>query len=311
MKSLCDRFSEYIKDYSCEYHFDEPLKNHCTFRIGGNAEILFIPYDEEALKAAVLFAGEENCPLTILGNGSNVLISDKGLNGITVRMTGGLTQMKLNEDGSVYSEAGVPLMKLCSFALEHSLSGLEFAYGIPGSVGGALYMNAGAYGGEIKSVLLSVRSMDKTTGEITDTPLSELLYEYRNTSFMKNGRIITGGTFRLIPSDRDTISAEMNSLMQKRRDRQPLNYPSAGSTFKRPPKDANGKEVYAAKLIEEAGLKGTFVGDAEVSKKHSGFIINKKNATFSDVTDLMELVQQKVYENSGIMLTPEVEILKN
>lgn len=197
------------------------------------------------------------------------------------------------------------LTRLCNFAKEHSLTGLEFAYGIPGSVGGAVYMNAGAYGGEIKDVLYSVRSMNKEGGDITETPSADIEISYRNTPFMKNDRIITSAFFKLQEGDIQEITAKMEELMGKRKNSQPLEYPSAGSTFKRP---ATG---YAAALIDQSGLKGTSVGGAEVSTKHAGFVINKGGATFKDVTALMEIIRTTVYEKHGIELHPEVEILKD
>lgn len=305
MTELQNKFSVFSQTPDCEVCFDEPLKKHCTFRIGGNAEILIVPKTEAVLSAVVRFAAENTCPLHVLGNGSNVLISDDGLRGITVKLINGLTGLRLCDDGLIFCEAGVPLKRLCTFALENSLTGLEFAYGIPGSAGGALYMNAGAYGGEIRSVLHSVRSIDPVTGEAEDTPLPALIYEYRNTSFMKNGRIITGAYFRLTPGDKSAIEEQMETLMSKRKASQPLEFPSAGSTFKRP---AVG---YAAAHIDECGLKGTTVGGAAVSTKHAGFVINTGSATFDDVTGLMELIRKTVYEKHGVLLEPEVEILKD
>ena len=297
------RFSDYIKDYNGELLLDEPLSRHCTFRIGGPGEVVYTPKDEAALKAALLFARKNGVPLHVLGNGSNVLIADEGLKGVTLLLINGLTDLLYLGDGMIACGAGVPLKRLCVFALEHSLTGLEFAYGIPGSVGGALYMNAGAYGGEMKNVLSSVRSVDPQTGEPTETPLSELEYAYRDTTFMRSGRIITAGYFRLEPGDKDEISAKMNELMGKRKASQPLEYPSAGSTFKRPPVG------YAAAHIDQCGLKGRRVGGAQVSEKHAGFVINTGGATFKDVTELMRVIQEEVRAQHGVTLTPEVEIL--
>ena len=297
------RFSDYIKDYNGELLLDEPMSAHCTFRIGGPGEVVYTPRDEKALVAALTFARENGVPLYVLGNGSNVLIPDEGLKGIVLLLINGLTDLLYLGDGMIACGAGVPLKRLCVFALEHSLTGLEFAYGIPGSVGGALYMNAGAYGGEIKNVLSSVRSVDKITGEPAETPLSELTYAYRNTSFMENGRIITAGYFQLTPGDPEEIRARMNELMGKRKASQPLEYPSAGSTFKRPP------EGYAAAHIDQCGLKGRRVGGAQVSEKHAGFVINTGGATFQDVTELMRVIRDEVQRQHGVTLEPEVEIL--
>ena len=296
-------FKTFIDPYDGELLLDEPLSRHCTFRIGGPGEIVYTPRNEPALKAALSFALDNGVPLHVLGNGSNVLISDKGLKGITLLLIGGLTDLIDMGGGLIACGAGVPLKRLCVFAQERSLTGLEFAYGIPGSVGGALYMNAGAYGGEIKQALAAVRSVDPRTGETEETPLTELEYAYRNTSFMKNGRIITAGYFQLSAGDKESICARMNELINKRKASQPLEYPSAGSTFKRPPVG------YAAAHIDECGLKGRRVGGAQVSEKHAGFVINTGGATFQDVTALMTLIQNEVQRLHGVKLEPEVEIL--
>lgn len=279
--------------------------NHCAFRIGGASEILAVPKNEKVLTEILKYAKERNVPLHILGNGSNVLIADEGLSGITVKLMGGLCDLLYLGDGIIVSGAGVSLTRLCNFAKEHSLTGLEFAYGIPGSVGGAVYMNAGAYGGEIKNVLYSVRSMNKEGSDITETPAKDIEISYRNTPFMKNNRIITSAFFKLEEGDVQEITAKMEELISKRKSSQPLDFPSAGSTFKRP---ATG---YAAALIDQSGLKGTSVGGAQVSTKHAGFVINTGGATFKDVTALMEIIKTTVYEKHGIRLEPEVEILKD
>lgn len=296
-------FSDHIKAYHGELLLDEPLARHCTFRIGGPGEVVYTPHDEAALLAALAFAREQAVPCHVLGNGSNVLIADEGLRGITLLLVNGLTDLMDLGGGLIACGAGVPLKRLCVFALEHSLSGLEFAYGIPGTVGGALYMNAGAYGGEMKNVLSSVRSLDPRTGDIAETPLAELDYAYRNTSFMRNGRIITAGYFQLQPGDPEEIKANMNELMGRRKASQPLEYPSAGSTFKRPPVG------YAAAHIDECGLKGRSVGGAQVSEKHAGFVVNTGGATFRDVKALMDVIREEVYRQHGVTLEPEVEIL--
>lgn len=305
MTDLQKSFSANFKSKECTFYTGEPLSNHCAFRIGGASEILAVPKTEKVLSEILIYAKERNVPLHILGNGSNVLIADEGLSGITVKLMGGLCDLLYLGDGIIVSGAGVSLTRLCNFAREHSLTGLEFAYGIPGSVGGAVYMNAGAYGGEIKDVLYSVRSMNKEGGDITETPVKDIELSYRNTPFMKNDRIITSAFFKLREGDEQEITAKMEELMGKRKTSQPLEFPSAGSTFKRP---ATG---YAAALIDQSGLKGTAVGGAQVSTKHAGFVINKGGATFKDVTELMEIIKTAVYEKHGIMLEPEVEILKD
>ena len=301
---LKERFSRQMKDFQGDIFFDEPLKNHCTFKIGGNAEILYIPKNEKALIAAVNFSKENNIPFHILGNGSNVLISDDGLKGIVIKLFGGLTDLLYLGDGIIAVGAGVSLTRLCNFALEKSLTGLEFAYGIPGTVGGAVYMNAGAYGGEIKDVLMSVRTFNPETGEVKEEPVRKVSLTYRDTSFMHSGDIITAAFFKLNPGEKEAISGKMQELMQKRKTSQPLEFPSAGSTFKRPP------NAFAAALIDQCGLKGLTVGGAKVSEKHAGFVINFDNASFDDVITLMDKIKSIVLKERGIELTPEVEILR-
>lgn len=302
--ALYDTFSRRLSDYPGEILAGEPLKNHCSFKIGGPAEVLFIPKNEAALIAAIGFCRETGARLTVLGNGSNVLISDAGLDGIVVKLMGGLDDLLYLGDNVIAAGAGVSLKRVCLLAKERSLTGLEFAYGIPGSVGGAVYMNAGAYGGEIKNALLSVRSVSLQDGGVEETPADALEFRYRNTSFMKNGRIVTAAYFRLAPGDPAAINDRMNELMAKRKASQPLEFPSAGSTFKRP------AEGYAAAHIDQCGLKGYRVGGAQVSTKHAGFVLNVDHATFEDVRTLMRDVQRVVYEKHGVMLEPEVEILE-
>lgn len=283
----------------------EPLKNHCTFKIGGEAEVYFRPANEKSLIKALKTASARGDRITVLGCGSNVLISDSGLKGLTVNIAGGLSDIIYLGDGVIGCSAGVPLTRLCTFALEKELTGLEFAYGIPGSVGGAVYMNAGAYGGEIKNVLLSVRSVARDGSDLGEAPAAELEFSYRNTPFMKNGRIVTAAYFRLQHGERDEILAKMTELMNRRKASQPLEYPSAGSTFKRP------ESGYAAAYIDECGLKGHAYGGARVSEKHAGFVINTGGATCEDVLCLMDEIKKTVFEKRGVRLTPEVEYLSD
>ncbi len=305
MTNLQKSFSANFEKEDCTILFDEPLKNHCCFKIGGNAEVLVTPRKEAVLLSVLKYAHERSIPLHILGNGSNVLISDDGLKGIVIKLMGGLTDIIYMGDGIIACGAGVSLSRLANFARDNSLTGLEFAYGIPGSVGGAVFMNAGAYNGEIKNVLMSVRSIDITGKNIREEKCEELDLSYRHSAFMDNGRIVTAAYFKLPEGNKDEISAKMEELINKRKTSQPLEYPSAGSTFKRP---AGG---YAAQMIDECGLKGTQVGDAQVSIKHAGFVINKGNASFDDVVSLIEIIKETVYKEKGIMLVPEVEILKD
>ena len=301
--ALQDAFGRYIAAYGGEVRYNEPLRDHCSFKIGGTAEILYTPDAEEGAAAALRFAKEKGCGRRVLGNGTNVLISDRGLPGLTLRLAGGLTKLQVSPAGEIVCGAGVSLKRVCLAALDAGLTGLEFAYGIPGSVGGAVYMNAGAYGGEIKNVLKTVRCMDPDTFAIREYAAETLEIAYRSTVFMKTGEIILGASLLLSPGDPEEIRETMRTLMGKRKASQPLEYPSAGSTFKRP------KTGYAAAMIDEAGLKGYRVGGAEVSRKHAGFVINADNASFADVLGVIEGVRAAVRERTGVTLETEVEIL--
>ncbi len=305
MTDLQKSFSANFSNSECKILCDEPLKNHCSFKIGGPAEILVIPKTEKVLCNILRYAKDRSISVHILGNGSNVLISDDGLSGIVIKLMSGLTNIIYLGDGIIACDAGVSLIRLCNFALEKSLTGIEFAYGIPGSVGGAVFMNAGAYGGEIKNCLYSVRSIDKNGEDLKETPADDLEISYRNTSFMKNGRIITGAVFKLESGNYDEIKAKMDELMAKRTASQPYYEASAGSTFKRPPVG------YAAAHIDECGLKGKAVGAAEVSTKHAGFVVNKGSASCRDVLSLMDIIKETVLKEHGVLLEPEVEILKD
>ncbi len=298
-----ESFALFAKDLDCEILFEEPLKNHCSFKIGGPAEALVIPKKEKALIAVLRYANENGIPLTVLGNGSNVLVRDEGVRGIVLKLAGGLTDLIYLGDNVIAAGAGLLLSKLCLFALEKGLAGLAFAYGIPGSVGGAVYMNAGAYGGEIKNVLLSVRTVSRRDGTVRELPAETLELSYRHTPFMTGEEIITAAYFRLTPGDRADIEEEMRTLLNKRKASQPLEFPSAGSTFKRP---AQG---YAAALIDGCGLKGLSAGGAEVSTKHAGFVINKGGATCADVLALMAKIKETVLSETGTELEAEVELL--
>lgn len=294
-----------LHDFDVELLENEPLKKHCTFKIGGNAEVFLCPHGEKALITALKTVARRGDKLTVLGCGSNVLISDDGLSGLTVKIAGGLSDIIYLGDGIIGCSAGVPLSRLCGFALEKELTGLEFAYGIPGSVGGAVYMNAGAYGGEIKDVLMSVRSVSRDGNDLCETRADEMTLSYRSTPFMTDGRIVTAAYFKLKKGSREDILARMTELMNKRKASQPLEYPSAGSTFKRP---ENG---YAAAHIDECGLKGHSHGGAQVSTKHAGFVINTGNATCNDVLALIDEIRTTVLEKHGVELFPEVEYLSN
>ena len=283
----------------CVVQRDEPLCRHTTFKVGGNADRFVTVYTENQLKCVLKAAAQ--IPQFILGNGSNILVSDEGFRGVIIRLSGEFTEIKRHED-KITAGAAVTLSSLCHFAQQEGLSGLEFAYGIPGTVGGALYMNAGAYGGEMKDVALSAKSMD-FTGKTYEYHSEELCLEYRRSCFQDTRQIITGLTLQLSAGDKKEINDTMQELLSKRMEKQPYSMPSGGSTFKRP------KGRYAAELIESCGLKGYTVGGAQVSEKHAGFIINKGTATCKNILDLIEYIQKKVYEKENIKLECEIHII--
>lgn len=281
---------------------NEPMSRHCSFRIGGPAAAMAVPEGVEELSRLLALLAEAGRRPLVIGNGTNLLVTDSPLDRIVIRLGEKLSDIKLEGECSVYALAGVTLARLASFCAENSLTGLEFAHGIPGTLGGAVCMNAGAYGGEIKNVLESVEFMD-AGGVLTLLPASELDLSYRHSIFSDSDKIVVGCRLRLQKGCPDEIKEQMRLLAEKRRNSQPLDKPSAGSTFKRP------QGGYAAALIEQAGLKGFSVGGAQVSEKHSGFVINKGGATFEDVTALMEHIEKTVYDSSGILLEPEVKII--
>ena len=297
-----NRLQNLLEQRGCTVLCNEPMSKHTSFRIGGKAKYLAIPHSEQALLATIDLLKKENIPYCILGNGSNVLFSDADYDGVVIQIADGLTALRLDANGWIYCEAGVILARLCNFALENSLTGLEFAHGIPGSVGGAVFMNAGAYGGEMKDCTAAVRHA-APDGSILVTPAGELHFAYRHTSFTENGHLVLGAYFRLEKGDAEAIRARMNELLQKRKTSQPLELPSAGSTFKRP---AVG---YAAAHIDACGLKGAGVGGASVSTKHAGFVVNTGGATAEDVKKLMNLIQNTVREQHNVLLEPEVVML--
>ena len=303
-----EQLKQQLKAAGILYKENEPLSAHCTFRIGGPADVFVLPKDEEQLCRAVMLCKQADVRYYLLGNGSNILFADEGFRGAVIDVSAEAEGMGLsiyqNADGDYISApAGLKLSELCNFALKHGYTGLEFAYGIPGTVGGAVYMNAGAYGGEMKDVLESVSYLT-ADGRWVDSEASELDLSYRHSAFEENGACILGAEFRLAKGDPDAIKARMNELMAKRVEKQPLDKPSAGSTFKRP------EGHFAGRLIEEAGCKGLTIGGAQVSEKHAGFVINVGGAACADVLALMAEVQRRVKENSGVTLEPEVRIVK-
>lgn len=279
---------------------EEPLAKHTSFRIGGPAQVLACPKTEAELREVYGFCEAAGEQIRILGGGTNILAPDSGVSGV-VLSTRGLDALELTDAQTVTAGAGVPLARLAVFAQQHGLTGLEFAHGIPGTVGGGMYMNAGAYGGELAQVAVSARFLTPD-GAILTITAAEMGLGYRRSAFMDRPGVIVSATFRLTPGDPAAIRERMRELMEKRKASQPLDLPSAGSTFKRP---VGG---YAAALIQEAGLKGLRVGGAAVSEKHSGFVVNLGGATGADVLELIAQVQARVREATGISLEPEVRI---
>ena len=283
---------------------NEPLAGHCSFRIGGPARALAAPEDMTSLSRVCSILKDHHLAPFILGNGTNLLFPDEGLQDLFLISTEKLQRLTLLPDGAVYAEAGVSLSKLASFAQQNGLAGLEFASGIPGSVGGGCFINAGAYGGEIKDVIESVVCLYLGDQGLYEMPADKCEYGYRKSWFSTHpGCVILSAVFRLQPGDKDEIAAKMREMNEKRRQKQPLELPSAGSAFKRP------EGHFAGALIEQAGLKGYTVGGAQVSEKHAGFVVNIGGATSHDVYDLMMHVRNTVYRQSGVQLEPEVIIL--
>lgn len=292
-----ERLVGFLNKEQIEYKADEPMCRHTSFKIGGNADFFICPKNQNELTRSVRFCKDAEIPMFLIGNGSNILVSDDGIRGAVISLCK-MSDIAKDRD-TLICDGGASLASVCLAAQKSGLSGLEFAYGIPASVGGAVYMNAGAYGGEIKDVIISADVLTDD-GKVKTFTKDEMELTYRNSIFKKNNAIILSAKFKLKPSDSDKIKFDMSVIIEKRKSKQPLEYPSAGSTFKRP------TGHFAAALIEEAGLKGESVGDAQVSKKHSGFIINIGNATANDVNLLIEKVKNRVFENSGVLLEEEI-----
>ena len=297
-----EQLKQQLRAEGIGYRENEPLAAHCTFKIGGPADVFAQPETEEQLCRTIALCRECGVKYYLLGNGSNILFADEGFSGVVIDVSALDAEIAV-EDTVLTAGAGVRLAALCKAALKHGLSGLEFAYGIPGTVGGAVYMNAGAYGGEMKDVVVSCRYITEK-GDIKEIPLEKMELSYRHSFFSERNLCITSVKMKLAKGEREKIKDRMDTLMERRKDKQPLEYPSAGSTFKRPEGD------FAARLIEVCGLKGTACGGAEVSTKHSGFVINKDNATFDDVMGVVDIVKQKVKEQTGVTLECEVLIMK-
>lgn len=298
---ILEKLINYIKSFGGKYAENEPMSRHTTFKIGGAARLMFFPKSTDEAANVIKFCRKENIRYIAVGNGSNLLVPDDGINACVICFGGDFSDIKLLENGVIYAQSGASLMKVCRFALENGLSGLEFAFGIPGSCGGAAFMNAGAYGGEMKDVLFKCEHIDKN-GDFGTLSGDELALSYRHSAYYDNECIVTGLYMRLQKGDKAEIKAKMEDFLQRRKDKQPLEYPSAGSTFKRP------EGYFAGALIEECGLKGKRVGGAEISTKHAGFVINKGGATCNDVLNLCKECSETVYEKKGVKLEMEIRV---
>lgn len=285
----------------------EPMALHTTFRTGGPAAFFAVVQTEDELRKTVRVCREHQVPWYMLGNGSNLLVGSSGFPGVMIQLGGEFKQWEITqeeENGHVLFKAGAGLLlsKIGRAALEEGLTGFEFAAGIPGTLGGAAVMNAGAYGGEMKDILVSVRIMTQD-GEIRELPAGELALSYRHSCIPEKGYIVLSAVMELKKGNQEEIRAQMEDLAFRRKDKQPLEYPSAGSTFKRP------EGFFAGKLIEDAGLKGFSVGGAQVSEKHAGFVINREQAEPEEIRELIEAVRNRVFGTSGVWLEPEVKLL--
>lgn len=287
--------------HGCRILFDEPLERHTTFRIGGPCDMMIFPNSVTSLSELISAAASEKIKHIVIGNGSNILFSDNGYRGVVFAF--GTDMSTVSVDGELVSAcAGAPLSRVCHAALEASLTGMEFAWGIPGTVGGAVFMNAGAYNGEIKDILIDVTAIS-SAGEIKTYTRDEVCFGYRSSVFSHTDEVIASARFKLSKGDSSAIKARMDELMARRKAHQPLEYPNAGSMFKRP------EGTYAGLVIEECGLKGYSIGGAQVSLKHANFIVNTGGATADDVIALISYIKAEVLEKTGYRLECEVELI--
>lgn len=299
-----EKISAEAAGFGCTIEKNAVLKDYTTFRIGGKCDLLVKLCSEESFMKLIPLAESLGVPYYIFGRGSNLIVDSDGIAGVVFVSGKEFSEISFKDETTLICTAGTSLSQICSAALEHSLSGLEFAYGIPGTLGGAVFMNAGAYGGEMKDVVTSVKAMDRN-GNIREYSSEQLDFSYRHSRFSQSGEIILSTEISLQKGDKTEIKAKMDELMEKRRSKQPLEFPSAGSTFKRP------EGSYASLLIEQCGLKGVHVGDAEVSTKHSGFVINNGNADFSQLMELIDIVKKTVREKTGYVLECEPLIISD
>ena len=289
---------------NCVVRYDEPLKSHTTFKIGGNCIALIEPREISDIIEAVKICRKNNIKFFVIGNGSNLLVPDEGYNGVIIKLKSEFSKIEVEGDYLIVN-SGAKLSEVYTVAYENSLTGFEFASGIPGTIGGAIYMNAGAYGGEMKDIVESVEVLDLDNFELRELKNEELEFSYRKSIIQRRNYIVTTIKLKLQKGNKEKINAVYEDLRERRNSKQPLNFGSAGSTFKRP------EGHFASKLIEDAGLKGYHINDAWVSEKHSGFIVNKRNASFKEVMELIEYVQKVVFEKFGVKLETEVRILKD
>ena len=297
--ALDRQIHDYLPDL--KWAADEPMAKHTSFRIGGPAKRMAFPKTREQLVVLMGFLQDAGVKPLLIGNGTNLLVADKGLDTVVIDTSAELSHIELTDEGEIAADAGVSLAKLALFAWKNGLTGLEFAHGIPGTVGGGICMNAGAYGGEMRQVVTEVTALypdgiRRFTGDQAE-------FAYRHSRFLEDGAVVLGAVVRLTPDDPAAIRQRMDDLMARRRASQPLEWPSAGSTFKRP------EGYYAGTLIDQTGLKGLTVGGAQVSEKHAGFVINTGSATCADVRELIRRVQEAVYKAHGVRLEPEVRFV--
>lgn len=285
-----------------DFFYDEPMKNHTSFCVGGPAKLLIKPRDEEALVEILKSIRKNNYKYYILGNCTNIIVRDKGFDGIIIKLKNKLNDVRKVSDKEIYAGTGASMKKISEFAMENSLTGLEFAHGIPGSLGGAIVMNAGAYDGEIKNVVKSVRLFDENLNVI-EVPGDEMNFSYRHSLVQERNLIVLGATFSLEDGDKNKIREKYEDFDQRRADKQPLDMPSAGSTFKRP------TGYFAGKLIDDSGLRGFTHKGAGISEKHCGFVVNKNEATAQDVLETIEIVQKVVHDKFDVTLEREVKII--
>lgn len=294
---------DYALSINCDAVMGEEMSRNTSFKTGGPCGVRISPSDAEQVKAIINKADELNIPYVVLGNGTNILVPDEGLKKAVIIVGDKMAEISLEGDDTLSFSAGTNLVSLCRFALENSLSGLEFAFGIPGTCGGAVFMNAGAYGGEIKDVLTEVTHLTPDM-KIETISADKADLSYRHSVYKTNGCVILSAKVKLHKDNKEDIKARMDDFLGRRKDKQPLEYPSAGSTFKRP------EGYFAGALIEQCSLKGKSVGGAQVSEKHAGFVINKGGATSTDILNLIDFIKTTVETQTGVTLEPEVIVLR-